>query len=470
MNTDRRAASAIVAICLLWCAPAMATPITDKYAELGGASGFLGAPTGPETAARDGVGRYQHFAGGSIYWHPNTGAHEVHGLIRARFRELGWEAGYLGYPMTDEILTFDRGGRVSKFQGGELIWRSATNKVSEVKSTDLVVDLPFPSGQPWQIIQANAASKSDSHGGPWAFCWDFMLAGTIQAQSNGRLFVAAADGPVIHAEQSHDSGGDSNVVIQRWGSGRYASYLHIKKDSYSRRFRASGSALPQTLAWNKRPQAKSGDVLAEVGDTGAAAGAYHLHFCVTTKPDRNEFAPFESVPVAFRNYSVSTDGGKTWTFVAVGVPRLKQWVRRENRPGLSAPQVNAAASVLNFGRVKGQISVGGTAPGQASLSQVSSSQASSEKPETSGGEFAVGVFSAWDEPLAATTFPIAAGSAGPWSYEIVDAPAFNRLKVTVFYRGSGGGAWEPVGDSGLFELRPSASATVNVQLRTLPNK
>src|SRR5262245_12391566 len=144
MNPRRSAASIALPICWLWCATALATPISDKYAELGGASGFLGAAAGPETAARDGAGRYQHFAGGSIYWHPNTGAREVHGLIRGRYRELGWETSYLGYPMTDEIATFDRGGRVNKFQGGELIWRPATNKVSEVKSTDLIVDLPFP--------------------------------------------------------------------------------------------------------------------------------------------------------------------------------------------------------------------------------------------------------------------------------------------------------------------------------------
>src|SRR5215467_99982 len=117
---------AFVLICL-FAVPSFATPIDDKYAQLGGPSGFLGSPTIPESPTTDGIGKYRNYQNGSIYWHPQTGAHEVHGLIRAKWETLGWELSYLGYPMTDEIDTFDGAGRVSKFQGGELILRSATN-------------------------------------------------------------------------------------------------------------------------------------------------------------------------------------------------------------------------------------------------------------------------------------------------------------------------------------------------------
>ncbi|GAB16036.1 hypothetical protein ARGLB_105_00010, partial [Arthrobacter globiformis NBRC 12137] len=44
---------------------------------------------------------YSHFSGSggaSIYWSPKTGAHEVHGAIRAKWAALGWEKGPLGYP------------------------------------------------------------------------------------------------------------------------------------------------------------------------------------------------------------------------------------------------------------------------------------------------------------------------------------------------------------------------------------
>ena len=52
---------------------------------LGWERSFLGYPLTDETATPDGVGRYNHFQGGSIYWTPATGAHEVHGAIRGQW-------------------------------------------------------------------------------------------------------------------------------------------------------------------------------------------------------------------------------------------------------------------------------------------------------------------------------------------------------------------------------------------------
>ena len=109
---------------------AWATPISDKYAQLGGAGGFLGQPTIAETSTPDGVGRYRHYEHGSIYWHPRTGAHKVHGLIGQRWAELNWEQGYLGYPITDEIDTVDgavasRGSRAASSSGTRRPTRSA---------------------------------------------------------------------------------------------------------------------------------------------------------------------------------------------------------------------------------------------------------------------------------------------------------------------------------------------------------
>jgi LGFP repeat len=86
---------------------------------------------------------------------------------------LNWELGYLGSPVTDEIDTIDGGGRVSRFEGGELIWREATSTVREVKASDLVVE-PFPAGETWQVIQAHGleTNKKDSHFDTFAHCWD----------------------------------------------------------------------------------------------------------------------------------------------------------------------------------------------------------------------------------------------------------------------------------------------------------
>lgn len=106
--------------------------IEQKYQALGGSGGFLGAPQGPETTCPDGVGRFRHYAGGSIYWHPLTDAHEVHGLIRAKWSKLGWERGFLGYPKTDEQ---DSGGgangRFNLFQGGAVLWKRGAKEAFE---------------------------------------------------------------------------------------------------------------------------------------------------------------------------------------------------------------------------------------------------------------------------------------------------------------------------------------------------
>jgi hypothetical protein len=438
-----RGSATILAVTAALMSAAAATPIDDKHARMGGATGVLGAPIGTEAATPDGAGRVRHFANGSIYFHPATGANAVYGLIRKRWNELGAQQGYLGYPMTDEIDTFDRAGKVSKFQGGQLIWRSATNAVSEVKSADLTVDWPFPPGQAWKVIQANAPFGGGSHGGHWAYCWDIILAGKPQSASKGIPFVAVADGRLLQAEEKFPSGAkEGNYIAQALGPGRYASYLHVNPGSWSRHVGSRHKRLPQELPWDDRPVVKSGTVLAEVGDTGAAVGAFHLHFCVTTKPDFGAFAPFESVPVAFRNYSVSTNNGKSWTFVAAGVPRQGDWVRREARPGPSAPQINLDAHTINFGSVKGQLSLPG---GQ---------------PLAAGDRITVKVESLWGEPLAQQAMAIAAGSAGPWSYEIARVPAFNNLRIVVSSDRSG-----LAGESGRFELRPNAAATMNVQLK-----
>jgi LGFP repeat/PAN domain len=104
---------------------AVADPTKGIYAEwkaLGLSSGFLGHPVTDETATPDGIGRYNHFQNGSIYWSPTTGAHEVHGAIRSEWARRGWEQSSLGYPISDETDDPDGNGRVSVFEHGAIHW------------------------------------------------------------------------------------------------------------------------------------------------------------------------------------------------------------------------------------------------------------------------------------------------------------------------------------------------------------
>ena len=101
--------------------------IDNKYAQLGGAGGILGAPKGPETQCTDPKLRKRDYVNGSIYFqNTHTAAFEVHGNIAAKFYSLSAETGVLGYPVSDETVVPDGVGRVSHFSGGDIYWRPST--------------------------------------------------------------------------------------------------------------------------------------------------------------------------------------------------------------------------------------------------------------------------------------------------------------------------------------------------------
>jgi hypothetical protein len=97
-----------------------------KWNSLGGVGSLLGDPLTDELKTPDGIGRYNNFKGGMIYWTPQTGAHEVHGAILAKWGSLGYEKSMLGYPTSDELTTPDGIGRYSTFQKGMIYWTPQT--------------------------------------------------------------------------------------------------------------------------------------------------------------------------------------------------------------------------------------------------------------------------------------------------------------------------------------------------------
>jgi uncharacterized protein with LGFP repeats len=89
----------------------------------------FGYPITDELTTPDGRGRFNHFravqvAGqpeASIYWTPSTGAHEVHGAIRAAWAHQRWERGPVGYPTSNEFAV-GAVGRRSNFEHGFIDW------------------------------------------------------------------------------------------------------------------------------------------------------------------------------------------------------------------------------------------------------------------------------------------------------------------------------------------------------------
>ncbi|WP_353510381.1 PQQ-dependent sugar dehydrogenase [Intrasporangium sp.] len=100
-------------------------PISAKYLGIGAEGSPLQFPTTPTRNTPSG-GQYQHFQGGSIYWSSSTGAHRLGGSIRSLYASLGWERSWLGYPVTDIMLTPSKNGYLTRFQGGTIYWSGAT--------------------------------------------------------------------------------------------------------------------------------------------------------------------------------------------------------------------------------------------------------------------------------------------------------------------------------------------------------
>jgi uncharacterized protein with LGFP repeats len=100
--------------------------IRATWGALGWENGVLGFPVTRELPTPDGRGRFTYFEGGSIYWTPETGAHEVRGAILGQWASQGWERSSLGYPVTDELPTPTKPGRFNHFQSGSIYWSPDT--------------------------------------------------------------------------------------------------------------------------------------------------------------------------------------------------------------------------------------------------------------------------------------------------------------------------------------------------------
>jgi hypothetical protein len=100
--------------------------ILAKFLSSGGIATW-GYPTSNESDLRSGaavVGKFNDFEGCTIYWSAGTGAFEVHGDIRVRYKALNGPAGQLGFPTSDEANIPGASGaaRYNTFQNGSILW------------------------------------------------------------------------------------------------------------------------------------------------------------------------------------------------------------------------------------------------------------------------------------------------------------------------------------------------------------
>ncbi|WP_328856022.1 alpha/beta hydrolase-fold protein [Williamsia herbipolensis] len=104
----------------------VAGAIGGAYVAADGPGGYLGFPVSDELGTPDRKGRLNKFQRGYVYWTQATGAHPVTGAILADWGKSGYERGPLGYPTGDEVDTPNDKGRVQGFQIGAYYWTAAT--------------------------------------------------------------------------------------------------------------------------------------------------------------------------------------------------------------------------------------------------------------------------------------------------------------------------------------------------------
>lgn len=104
-------------------------------------------------------GKAQDFESGTAYWSPGTGAHALYGRIGARYAQMGGATSWLGFPKTGEIETPNGRGRFVHFERGSIYW-TPENGAFAIPADMMGAwgkagyengDLKFPVGQPKDV-------------------------------------------------------------------------------------------------------------------------------------------------------------------------------------------------------------------------------------------------------------------------------------------------------------------------------
>ncbi|MBI4511485.1 MAG: hypothetical protein HY698_17765 [Deltaproteobacteria bacterium] len=159
--------------------------IAARWGSLGGDKGFLGRPLTDEIVGVSGRGGMTHFERGSIAWDGERGIFFVIGGIRQRWADMSWDRGPLGFPTSDEVCSPDPAcrARLSRFQKGTIVW-------TPTSGTRAVVG-PIHAG--WKARGAEAGdmglpTSEEASTGPW------YLPGRRQDFEGGVFYSSARSG------------------------------------------------------------------------------------------------------------------------------------------------------------------------------------------------------------------------------------------------------------------------------------
>jgi len=196
-------------------AHALTGAILSKYESLGGATGDLGYPIGTESDGGVPNSRISSFGAPDapvIFWTPDTGAIVVRGAISAAWSELGGATGTLGTPTGEQSVSGDT--ITQTFSGGEISWNQATKEFSsspaDLASSLSGLQLPDAVAQ----TPAGTAPGDASGKGGWRSWW-LLLIPLVLLLGSLAVWALRKSGPTDEGSDDHwpgsplDSGRDS---------------------------------------------------------------------------------------------------------------------------------------------------------------------------------------------------------------------------------------------------------------------
>jgi Concanavalin A-like lectin/glucanases superfamily len=211
--------------------------------------------------------------------------------------------------------------------------------------------LPFRGGDVWEVVQGYDA-PGGSHNGYAAFCYDFKRVETKDGeklqQPEGTAYtpVYAVAPAQANSYSDYPNAKESQKVSLKLGENEYMSYLHLATGSLNEKFTGGNFDANKQIFMIPSAQAKTiqqDEPIAQVFDWGDNS---HLHFNLSN-------GNVTTIPAAFSDYEVSTDGGKTWTKVFRGHPKAGQYIKRAGNPAPPKP-LNLQCLTSNAS-VKGKI-------------------------------------------------------------------------------------------------------------------
>lgn len=177
----------------------MSGAILEKYESLGGPTGDLGFPTIDEGAGRAANSRNVTFNAPDspvIFWTPDTGARVVRGAINSAWDTLGGSAGVLGVPADDETTNGDVISQ--KFTGGEISWdrktRAFTTTPPELAAQLGAVAVPSDATSAIAAARRAAGGALGPLGAEEGAQYAIGADGVGQNYAGGKIFYSPATG------------------------------------------------------------------------------------------------------------------------------------------------------------------------------------------------------------------------------------------------------------------------------------